>query len=283
MSEKIDKLLEFGIINIDKPRGPTSFAVGQFVMRSLGLRKTSHLGTLDPQVTGVLPIMINRACKLSEFLMRKDKRYVGVMRLHGEVGEGKLKKEVKKFVGKISQLPPVRSRVKRAERERDIFSFDILEKDGKDVLFECEVEAGTYVRKLVHDLGEMVGGAHMLELRRVKAGIFGEENLVDLYEFEKAVEEFKEGDDKNLKEMIVPAEEVVRGVMSCVELGKKELLAKILVGSPLHDGDVSSEIDKIKEGEIFGLFSDEKFIGIYRKVSDSEKGEILAKPEFVRN
>ena len=81
---------------------------------------------------------------------------------------------MQRFVGKIIQLPPVKSRVKRQERERSVYSWKILEydKEKKDVLFSCEVEAGTYIRKLISDLGLVICGSHMAELRRTKAGIF---------------------------------------------------------------------------------------------------------------
>src|SRR3989304_2134583 len=104
----IAELLEFGIINIDKPSGPTSFDVSEFVMKTLGLRKTSHFGTLDPKVTGVLPIALNRACKLTGFFLGEDKEYVGIMRIHEDISIEKLKEVIdNKFIGKITQLPPV--------------------------------------------------------------------------------------------------------------------------------------------------------------------------------
>ena len=130
--KSIQELLEFGIINIDKPSNPTSFDVSDFVRKKLKLRKTSHFGTLDPKVTGVLPIALNRACKLTGYFLGEDKEYVGVMRIHQEVSLEEIKKAIKeKFTGKIIQLPPVRSRVKRQEREREIKKFEPLEKDGK--------------------------------------------------------------------------------------------------------------------------------------------------------
>src|SRR3972149_2188322 len=107
--KSVKELLEFGIINIDKPSGPTSFDVSDFVARGLDLRKTSHFGTLDPKVTGVLPIALNRACKLTGFFLGEDKEYVGMMRIHEDVSLEDLKKVIKeKFLGKIKQLPPVR-------------------------------------------------------------------------------------------------------------------------------------------------------------------------------
>ena len=108
------ELLEFGIINIDKPSGPTSFDTSNFVKKTLGLRKTSHFGTLDPKVTGILPVALNRGCKLTGFFIGEDKEYVGIMRFHQETGLGEIKKAIEeKFTGVITQLPPVRSRVKR--------------------------------------------------------------------------------------------------------------------------------------------------------------------------
>src|SRR3989338_5642013 len=109
----IKELLQFAIINIDKPTGPTSFSVSQYVKRALGLAKTSHLGTLDTQVTGVLPVALSRACRLNEYFMHRNKVYVGIMRLHEEIPDKTLKEYMRQFIGKITQLPPVRSRVKR--------------------------------------------------------------------------------------------------------------------------------------------------------------------------
>src|SRR3989344_6217648 len=93
--KSLKELLEFGIINIDKPSGPTSFDVSEFVMKKLGLRKTSHFGTLDPKVTGVLPVALNRACKLTGYFLGEDKVYVGVMRVHREISLSELNKVIK--------------------------------------------------------------------------------------------------------------------------------------------------------------------------------------------
>ena len=83
----IKELLEFSIINVDKPSGPTSFQIDEKIKKWLNLRKTSHFGTLDPKVTGVLPVALNRACKLSDYFMHKDKTYVGVMHLHEKIAK----------------------------------------------------------------------------------------------------------------------------------------------------------------------------------------------------
>ncbi len=267
----IQELLNFSLINIDKPTGPTSFQVSQFVKNSLKLSKTSHMGTLDPQVTGVLPITLGRACKLSNYFMHKDKTYIGIMRLHEIVPEEKLKKEISNFIGKIAQLPPVRSRVKRQLREREIKSFEILEIAEKDILFKTEVQAGTYIRKLIHDLGEKIGGAHMLELRRTQAGIFSENDSINLYDFEKIIQ-----NEDELRKILIPAEEAIKKVLPTAQLSQGANLKQILTGKPLFKTDLS----KIPEEETFALFDKEKFIGVYHKV---EEKDIIAKAEFVYN
>ena len=282
--KSIKELLEFGILNIDKPSGPTSFSVSDFVREKLkgaGVRKTSHFGTLDPKVTGVLPIALNRACKLTGYFMKKNKAYVGVMRLHEDINDERLNDEIKNFIGKIKQLPPVKSRVKREEREREVYSLEIIERDEKDrknVLFETEVEAGTYIRKLIHDLGKKIGGAHMLELRRTKAGIFSEQDseFVNLYDFVKAVDEYKNGNESLLREILIPAE-IISEILPVMKV-RKESVKSLLVGKPIFKEDLTEEL-KVKEGNI-AVFCEDRLIEVARIIN--EKG-IVAKPEFVLN
>ncbi len=275
--KSIKELLEFGIINIDKPSGPTSFDTSNFVKKTLKLRKTSHFGTLDPKVTGVLPIALNRACKLTGFFLGEDKEYIGIMRIHEDISIEKIKKAIKeKFTGKILQTPPVKSRVKRQERQREIKKFEILEKDEKNILFRAEVEGGTYIRKLIDDLGRHLGiRAHMLELRRVRAGIFKEDSVINLYDFEKAVKEYESGNEKPLKEMIVPGE-IVSEVYPEIQI-KEEVVEKILHGKVIHNKDLINKT-KIKEGKIISVFSGDRFIGMFRVIRGKD---IFAKPEFV--
>jgi len=275
--KSIKDLLRFSIINIDKPTGPTSFAVSQYVCKALKLTKTSHMGTLDPMVTGVLPVALDRACRLSNYLMHRDKTYVGIMRLHLDVPEDKLKAVISDFIGKIMQLPPLRSRVKREVREREIKSFDLLEQDGKDWLFVTKVQAGTYIRKLIFDMGEKLGGAHMLELRRTEAGLFDEKKIYTLYDFDKAVEALKKGNDKLLRDMLVPGE-IVTTLLVNVNM-KRESVARILRGSPIFKRDLTEKYT-INRDELIAVISGSKFIGCYRVVNE---GDVFAVPEFVFN
>lgn len=279
MAQKsIQDLLKFSIINIDKPCGPTSFDVSHFVKKTLGINKSSHFGTLDPAVSGVLPVAISRACRLSDYFMHRNKTYIGIMRLHKEIPLPELKKEMETFVGLITQLPPVKSRVKRAPRQREIMVFEILEIDGKDVLFKAEVQAGTYIRKLCSDLGEKIGGAHMLELRRIQAGIFEESSSVNLYDFESAVKEYRNGNEGPLQKILIPADEAIKKVLPVVDI-KSSSLKKILTGKPVHKSDCISEFRAQKGGAI-AIFCGDKFIEVARVIFE---GDVLAKPEFVFN
>jgi len=278
MEKPISELIEFCIINVDKPADFTSHDVVQKINRIFNSDKAGHCGTLDPMVTGVLPILLNRACKLSNYFMKKDKEYIGKMMLHSDVTEAKLKQEMEKFIGKIMQKPPVRSRVKRVLREREVKNFKIIKKQGKIVEFESDVQAGTYIRKLISDLGERIGGAHMIELRRTKAGIFNINESYTIDEIEQAVKLWKEkNNETKLREILIPAE-IVQRLITKLEV-RDESLKGLLNGKPLMKNDLIKE--KFPNSELFSVFNRENFIGIYRKVE--EEKDILAKPEFVKN
>lgn len=280
----LNKKLNFGFLNVDKPQGPTSFSVSEFIKRILEIKKTSHLGTLDPNVSGVLPIALGRACKLTGYLMGKEKKYVGVLHTHKEQRLETLQKIInEKFVGKIIQTPPHKSAVARKPREREVFFWNLIEsnEDKKDFLFECKVEAGTYIRKLCSDLGVLVGGAHMDELRRIEAGHFNEQGLYTLNQLDLAIEEFKSGNDKALEGLILSAEDIIKESFVCVDI-KKEYVKDLFIGRPLKKIFLKnfSLLKSLKKGDVFAVFSGEKFIEIARFVAE---GDTIAKPEFVYN
>ncbi|MEA3413941.1 MAG: RNA-guided pseudouridylation complex pseudouridine synthase subunit Cbf5 [Nanoarchaeota archaeon] len=276
-SKTTAELLEFSIINIDKSSGPTSFTVSHFLKKTIGTKKTSHFGTLDPKVTGVLPVALNRACKLSGYFLGEDKTYVGIMRIHENIELEKIQEKInEKFIGEIIQMPPVKSRVKRQLRPRTIYKFKVLEKKNKDVLFEVKCQGGTYVRTLCVDLGKALGiGAHMLELRRIQAGIFSESRIINLYEFDKAFEEYKNGNDKDLREMLIPGE-IVSEVIRPIEI-KEDNIESLFVGKPLRNEDIIGN-PKLKKEEIISIFAKDRFIGIYKYLGEED---IFAKSEFV--
>src|SRR3989338_2052607 len=155
---KTEEIIDFGIVNIDKPKGPTSHQVSDFVQKILHIGKSGHSGTLDPAVTGVLPIALGRGTRVVQTLLTAGKEYVAIMHMHKGFDERALRDLIqKKFIGKIEQLPPIKSSVKRQLRTRKIYYFEILEIDEQDVLFKVGSEAGTYIRKLIHDIGHKFG------------------------------------------------------------------------------------------------------------------------------
>ncbi|MGZ4852797.1 MAG: RNA-guided pseudouridylation complex pseudouridine synthase subunit Cbf5 [Halobacteriota archaeon] len=204
----MDELIRKGVINLDKPAGPTSHEVAAWVKRILQIKKAGHIGTLDPKATGVLPILLEDATKAVGALVRLPKEYVCVLHLHKRVPEGELLNVSKEFTGVLYQRPPLKSAVKRQIRKREVYYMDVLERQGNDVLLKVGCEAGTYIRKLCHDMGEALGvGAHMQELRRTKAGPFDESNLSTLHDLIDAYHFWIEDNDETpLRNIIMPVE-----------------------------------------------------------------------------
>lgn len=208
-SRPLSRHLDFGIINLDKPAGPTSHEVADWVKGITGAVRAGHSGTLDPAVTGVLPTALNSATKILSSLLLSGKEYVGTMRLHRDVPLEELRAASAEFVGKIMQKPPVRSAVKRVVRQRSVYSLEILGTDGRTVLFRTSVEAGTYIRKLCHDIGGKIGGANMTELRRIRAGPFTERTAVTLQDLKDAFAYLSEsGDEGAVRRVVLPVEAV---------------------------------------------------------------------------
>jgi len=207
----IEELLGLGIVVADKPCGPSSHEVTAWVRKIVGAEKAGHSGTLDPNVSGVLPVGLNSATKAMGFLLKSRKEYIGIMQLHREIRESDLREALEAFTGEITQLPPVRSAVRRRERKRKVYYLKLLEYKGREALFLVGCEAGTYIRKLCFDVGRYLGcGANMLELRRTKAGVLNEGMAVTLHELADAVWLRKErGDEKALRRCVMPLENAI--------------------------------------------------------------------------
>ena len=198
--------LERGVVNLDKPAGPTSHEVVAWIADILHVEKAAHTGTLDPKVTGVLPVLLGVATKLADTFVG-DKEYVCLMKLHREVDEDTVRTVSEEFVGKIYQRPPLKSAVKRQIRIRTVHSIEITEVEGKNVLMRVGCEAGTYIRMLCHHIGLALGvGAHMWQLRRTKSFPFDEDNLTTLQDLKDAYVFYEEGDESLLRKFIMPME-----------------------------------------------------------------------------
>lgn len=163
-------------------------------------------------MTGILPIALEEATRVIQVLLKAGKEYICVMKIHADKSKKTILKTLNEFQGKIYQKPPLRSSVKRQLRIRTVYYLNVLEIEGRNVLFKVGCEAGTYIRKLVHDVGEVLGcGAHMHELRRTRVGLLNEnEKKVTLHEmlyFYKKWEESK--NIEYLKKFLMPMEKAL--------------------------------------------------------------------------
>ena len=207
----LNQYIQYGMVVIDKTSGPTSHEVAAWVKKLLKLDKVGHGGTLDPKVTGVLPITLQDSTKIVQALLESGKEYVCVMRTHDDVSEEIVRKALGLFTGEIYQRPPLRSSVARRLRTRYIYGIDLLEGDGRNWLFKVACQSGTYVRKLCYDSGEVIGcGAHMQELRRTRSGPFTEADIFTLYELSEAIDFREDGDDELLRKIIRPYEDAAQ-------------------------------------------------------------------------
>jgi len=259
----LEELLSDSFIIIDKPQGPTSHEVSAWVRRISGASRSGHAGTLDPNVSGVLPIALGRATKMLKYVAGRRKVYMGIARFRKELTLDEAKELFAKFAGKIRQLPPKMSAVKRRWRERRIYSLEPLEVEGKLVLFRADVEAGTYIRTLCVSLGKQVGGGRMEELRRVAVGRIGEDKAVTLQDFSDAVWAWKErGEEKYLRSMLIRPWELL-GFRKIVV--KKKAEENLLSGAQLAAPGVASVDEKIRADETVAIYSEDgKFIGVGR-------------------
>ena len=275
-------IIEYGVVNIDKPSGPCSHQISDYVQKILKINKAGHSGTLDPKVTGVLPIALGRATRVVEYLLKAGKEYIALMHLHKEVDEKEIKKVFKEFTGKIKQLPPIKSAVKREERTRTIYYIEILEIDKQDVLFKVGCEAGTYIRKLIHDIGQKLKvGAHMSELRRTKAGPFDESTLFTLQDLTDAFYYYNNGDDTYLRKIIQPVENAVRHLPKIYVIDSA--INSICHGVDLKAPGISKFESEIKIDDDVAVFSlKNELIAVGKACFNSETIKKLEKGLVVR-
>jgi tRNA pseudouridine55 synthase len=251
-----------GVLVIDKPADWTSHDVVAKVRKITHIKKVGHTGTLDPFATGVLPLTIGRATRLTNYFLASDKHYRGVIRfgfatttfdLEGEpLGEDTrpqldrhvLEELFEKYTGSVVQtVPPYSARkvngqpmyryarkgiaLAPATKQVQIRSLTLLDVRGCEVEFELSCAAGTYARSLAHDLGRDIGsGAHLIQLRRVRSGEFPIESAVPLVEGE----EFRPREF--YVERIIPMENLLREIPSVVVSGGDR--ARLLHGMDLN-------------------------------------------------
>ena len=261
----IEQLLEYGLILVDKPPGPTSHEVVAWAKRILELPKIGHSGTLDPQVSGVLPLGLGEGTKALGVLLLGPKEYVGLGRLHSLPSKEKLQQTLDLFKGEIYQKPPQRSSVVRQTRTRTVYELELLEQKERLILLRVMCEAGTYIRKLYYDIGEILGfGSSMIELRRSKVYQFSEEQLVTMHELTDAYYTWKEtGDSEKLRNIILPIEHTLSEIKSVVI--RDSAIDSLCHGAQLAIPGILQISPGLKQNDLVAIYS--------------QKGEIVALAE----
>jgi H/ACA ribonucleoprotein complex subunit 4 len=227
-------------------------------------------------VTGVLPIALAEATKIVQAILLSGKEYICVMRLHAEIPEDRVRAVLNEFCGPIFQRPPVRSSVKRRLRTRKIYYNTFLEMNGRNVLFKVGCEAGTYIRKLCHDIGEVLGcSAHMQELRRTKAGPFTENtDLITLHELSYLYSQWQETNDETIpKKFIQPMEKTLEHLPKIYI--RDSAVAAICHGAHLAAPGVLSVETDLKPNQMTAVFTQkDEAVALAKSLASTE--EILS-------
>ena len=275
-----------GIVILDKATGLSSNAALQQVKKLYEANKAGHTGSLDPLATGVLPLCLGEATKVSQFLLDSDKRYRTKIKL-GErtdsgdktgtviqsitdfsVSEAGIEKELDAFRGEIEQLPPMHSALKvdgvplykmarkgikigREKRKVTIYEINLLNIAQDIIELDITCSKGTYIRTIADDLGQALGcGANIIELRRTQAGVFREEDCKDV----EALAELKvQGGLEVIDEQLIPMDQAI------AELPEVNLPS--VTASHLKNGQ-AVVVRHLPEEGLVRLYEEEQFIGI---------------------
>ena len=251
----LEERIRLGVAIVDKPQGPTSHQVSAWVRDMFGVPKAGHSGTLDPHVTGVLPVALADATRVIDAVLEGDKEYVGVMQLHQDLDERRVRAMMERFVGDIYQVPPVRSAVRREQRVRRIEELEPLEISGRNVLFRVRCESGTYIRTLCSDLGEALGvGANMVDLRRTRTATFTESQAHPLNAFRDALVYWHdERDEGPLRGLLQPVESLLAHLPQLVV--KETAVDAICHGANVHVPGVAKLSQNIRRNHVLGVFT----------------------------
>ncbi len=238
-------------------------------------------------MTGVLPVTLGDATKVVQALLYSGKEYVCVMKLHGDVKIEQIKKVLGEFQDNIYQRPPLRASVKRQLRMRRIYYLDLLEADGRKVLFRVGCEGGTYIRKLCFDIGEVLGsGAHMQELRRTRAGPFVEAGSTTLHDVAYSFMKWQEEkDERLLKGFIQPMEQAL-GLLPKIYV-RDSTVDALCHGATLMAPGIVSLDGSVKTGSVAAILTmKHEGIALSRATANAEqildmKHGVVAKTERV--
>ena len=276
------QLLEFGVVNLDKPPGPSSHQVSGWIRDAVAdtlgtadtdvtIEKAAHAGTLDPKVTGCLPVMLGKATRLAPAFLEGAKEYVAVLECHAPI-PGDAEEIIAQFEGPIYQKPPRKSAVSRRLRVREIYDLEVLEIEDRQALLDIRCESGTYVRKLCHDLGLALGtGAHMGHLRRTATDPFDDRDLHSAHDLLDALAFWAEDDPELLYEVVDPGERIVEDLPSVTIA--ESAAREVANGAPVYAPGVL-EADDVDDGTLVTCYTpDGAAVCLGRLVGDPDAEE----------
>ncbi len=250
-----ETLLEFGVVNLDKPPGPSAHQVAAWVRDMAGVERAAHAGTLDPKVTGCLPVLTGTATRMAQVFDESRKGYVAVLELHSSA-PADLESTLSEFEAPLYQKPPRKSAVARRLRTREIHRLEALEREPRRVLLDIECDSGTYVRKLCHDLGLALGtGGHMGDLRRTKTGGFDDRTLSTMEDLADGLAFWRENEDPELlREVVSPAERALAGLPSLTVA--PSAAREIAEGAPVYaPGVIDFDLDEADRGDLLACYT----------------------------
>ncbi len=278
-----EALLEFGVVNLDKPPGPSSHQVSGWLRDAVAetleaadadvtVEKAAHAGTLDPKVTGCLPVMLGTATRLAPAFLEGQKEYVAVLECHAPV-PADVESVVAEFEGPIYQKPPRKSAVARRLRVREVYDLEVLETDDRRVLLRIRCESGTYVRKLCHDLGLALGtGAHMGDLRRTATEPFDDRTLYSAHDFLDALAFWLEDDDPDrLYEVVDPGERILADLPGVTIA--ESAAEQVAEGAPVYAPGVLEADDADRDDLVACYTPDGAAVCLGRLVDDPDSKE----------
>jgi len=275
-----------GIVILDKAIGISSNRALQEVKRIYDAQKAGHTGSLDPLATGVLPLCLGEATKVSQFLLDSDKKYrtrlkLGVRTDSGdcegnvlescvdfEILRSQIEEALTAFRGEIDQVPPMYSALKvngvplykmarkgqtieREARRVTIYSIELTAFEGDELELEIACSKGTYIRTIADDLGQALGcGAHIIALRRTQAGAFTEADCVTTQTLK---EEFESGGLSVIDEHLIPMDKAIEDL--------PEVVLPSITASFIKNGQPVL-VRHLPEEGLVRLYEEEQFIGI---------------------
>ena len=248
------ELLSFGVLNLDKPPGPSAHQVAAWVRDLAVVERAAHAGTLDPKVTGCLPMLLGDATRMAQVFDDSDKEYVAVLELHERLADSSsLEAVADEFEGEIYQKPPKKSAVVRRLRSREIFDLEVLELEERRALVRIRCESGTYIRKLCHDVGLALGtGAHMGHLRRAGTDPFDDTDLSTLEDLSDALAWADEGDTEPLHEVVRPAEDALVELPSATIADSAA--REVAEGAPVYAPGLI-DVDDVSQGTLVACYT----------------------------